>query len=339
MSDDEGSSSRRARRERRERRRERRRRGSDSDDEDDLEAGRGRNASTSAASNAQVRESKQNKGAMELTSTGGVSGGAVDAMTKAYEPIVQGIEQIRANTAKLRKMDIGAAYDEKMREAQTRKLDALVNETTRIGMEVKQRLDNLKQQNWEQRSKPGREIRENLFKKHALDFQNAFTEYKTVTEDLKKRLVDDKRRQLTTVSQSVGQPLSEEQIEVIISAGKADSVIQQVMMEDNARLYDIVADIEDRHTEILKLESQVHQVFELFKDLATLVDIQQESLDMIDMNITKAAEHVKKGEKELVEAREQQKKARKRRAFLLVCLLVILIVILVPTLTVTLRDA
>ena len=60
---------------------------------------------------------------------------------------------------------------------------------------------------------------------------------------------------------------------------------------------------------------------------------------MIDMNITKAAEHVKKGEKELVEAREQQKKARKRRAFLLVCLLVILIVILVPTLTVTLRDA
>jgi len=36
-----------------------------------------------------------------------------------------------------------------------------------------------------------------------------------------------------------------------------------------------VHDIEERHKGIMKLEQQVLEVFELFRDLATLVDLQQ----------------------------------------------------------------
>jgi len=37
----------------------------------------------------------------------------------------------------------------------------------------------------------------------------------------------------------------------------------------------VIEEIENRHLEILNLERQVMEVFELFKDLATLVDVQQ----------------------------------------------------------------
>jgi t-SNARE complex subunit (syntaxin) len=39
-------------------------------------------------------------------------------------------------------------------------------------------------------------------------------------------------------------------------------------------LQDIVADVEERHAEILKLERQVLELLELFRDLSMLVDQQ-----------------------------------------------------------------
>ncbi len=60
----------------------------------------------------------------------------------------------------------------------------------------------------------------------------------------------------------------------------------------------------------MKLEQQVLEVYELFRDLATLVDLQQESLDVIEHRINKAKDHTEKAEVELNEAEDYQKKAR-----------------------------
>ena len=55
---------------------------------------------------------------------------------------------------------------------------------------------------------------------------------------------------------------------------------------------------------------QVLEIYELFRDLATLVDLQQESLDVIENRIIKAKNYTEKAEVELNEAEEYQKKAR-----------------------------
>jgi hypothetical protein len=52
------------------------------------------------------------------------------------------------------------------------------------------------------------------------------------------------------------------------------------------------------------------EIYELFRDLATLVDLQQESLDVIENRIIKAKNYTEKAEVELNEAEEYQKKAR-----------------------------
>lgn len=68
--------------------------------------------------------------------------------------------------------------------------------------------------------------------------------------------------------------------------------------------------IEERHLDIMKLERQVLEIYELFRDLATLVDLQQESLDVIENRIMNAKDYTEKAEVELHEAEDYQKKAR-----------------------------
>jgi len=104
-------------------------------------------------------------------------------------------------------------------------------------------------------------------------------------------------------------------------------------------LQDVVRDIEDRHLDILKLERQVLEVYELFKDLATLVDIQQESLDVIENRVAKAKDYVEKGEKELAQAETYQKRSRKKTCCLLIILLIVLIVIIAPVLSTQLSKS
>jgi syntaxin 1B/2/3 len=296
---------------------------------------------TTAARKSEAKEKPADEGKRKATVAANVNvsdPSDIAAVTKLYEPVSELVEQIKKNTKTLRKLDT-SAHDEKTRADVNKRLDTLVTETTGKGIEVKNQLAKLKAKNFEWKAKPGNEARENLYKKSALDFQNVFTEYKDVTEDLKKKLVDDKKRQLKTMAESVQQPLSEEKIDIIIERGQADSVIQQVMMEDNARLYDIVSDIEERHGQVLQLERQVLEVFELFKDLATLVDIQQEDLDLIDSHIQTAKTKVEKGEKELQQARDYQRKARKKQCYILMCLLAFLVILVGGILLGTLNRA
>jgi t-SNARE complex subunit (syntaxin) len=129
----------------------------------------------------------------------------------------------------------------------------------------------------------------------------------------------------------VDSTLSDSAIDSIIESGKAQDVIKEALISDN--LKNVVAVIEERHLDILKLEHQVLEIYELFRDLATLVDLQQESLDVIENRILKAKNYTEKAEVELQEAEEYQKKARQRRCCLLFIVLGVLVAILLPSIS------
>jgi len=114
-----------------------------------------------------------------------------------------------------------------------------------------------------------------------------------------------------------------------VESGQANNVIKQALLSDN--LKSVVKDIEERHLDILKLESQVLEVYELFRDLATLVSLQQESLDVIEHRIQNAAAYTKQAQEQLVQAEHHQTKARQKKCCLLMILLGVLLAILVPS--------
>jgi len=196
---------------------------------------------------------------------------------------------------------------------------------------VKGTLDKINQENLALEKKEGAtaktQMRKNLYQTYIRKFHQVMQDYNRASHDFKKNLQERTRRQLKYVDSK----MTDADIEKIVESGKANEVMKQALISEN--LADIVREIEDRHLEILKLEQQVLEVFELFRDLATLVDLQQEHLDIIENRIESAAQNVAKGEENLIQARKHQTSARKKRAFLLVCLVVVLLCILIPVIT------
>lgn len=150
-------------------------------------------------------------------------------------------------------------------------------------------------------------------------YQQAWAEFKQVVQKTEHRTLSLLAPQLT-----------EEQLNKIIESGQIRTVIQQSLLSET--LQETVHHLEFRHFTILELERQVLELHELFKDLATLVDLEQESLNVIEVHIGKADNYVQRGADNLTDAQSYQKSARSRRCCLVFVLLAILVVILFPIL-------
>ena len=151
---------------------------------------------------------------------------------------------------------------------------------------------------------------------------------------LLKNIKDRTRRHLKIVADN---KINDEQIDEIIENGQANDVIKQALFVNN--MEEMMKDIKNRHEEIMKLEQSVLEIHELFKDLSNLVDLQQESLDIIEQRVKSSNNYVKAGATKIVKAHDYAKKTRKRKCCLLIIFLMILLAILFTVLLPTLGNA
>jgi len=208
-------------------------------------------------------------------------------------------------------------------------VNAIFSQAQSQGSECKKRLDNLNTENIkfekENPTAATTQARKNLHLKNVKDFQLSMKEFSEASDEFRKSLQDTTRRQLKNAG------LSDKEADKVVESGNAQQVLQQAMVDEN--LDDLVQEIESRHDDIMKLERQVLEVAELFKDLATLVDVQQDTIDTIEHRIESAKGHVDKGTEAVIEAEKLQKSGRKRTCIIIAIVLVVLIVILAPVLT------
>lgn len=266
-------------------------------------------------------------------------GGAEIASHMAkYEPIKRALATIEANVGQVNalKAKNKTTANERARKEVMNQLEKIMSSTSANGAAIKKQLDVIKVENAAYAEKQGEsaksQMRNNLYQTHIRKFHSVMNDYNSAAHAFKQDLQARTRREIKIVDKN----LDDRQIDAIIESGKAQDVIKEALISDNLR--NVVQTIEERHLDILKLERQVLEIYELFRDLATLVDLQQESLDVIENRILKAKNYAEKGEVEINEAEEYQKKARARRCCLLFLLLGILVVILVPTLLKTVGD-
>jgi t-SNARE complex subunit (syntaxin) len=212
-----------------------------------------------------------------------------------------------------------------------------MSSTNKYSQAIKKTLDEIKNENAkyseEDADSAKTQMRSNLYQTHVRRFQQVMNEYNSAAQSFKQELQKRQRREL----QIVVPDLPEEKLDEIVESGRSQDIIKQALVSDS--LQETVRIIEERHLEILKLEQQVLEIYELFRDLATLVDLQQESLDVIETRIQHAKNYAEKGEAELYEAEDYQRKARNRKCCILIVLLAIVAVILGPTLANVLPSA
>ena len=258
-------------------------------------------------------------------------------LVNRYDPIRL---HLRVITSRLERLDVAltrarTAAKESERATNQEEVRAIMEMLRQQAQGVKGELDQLKIQDeryGRARSVLGR-IRLNLHRHWTRRLARVVDQLNAGADRSQQDIVKRERRLLRIMRPD----LSGARLDEAAQQGRAEQLMRQVMISEEVR--DIVADQELRHLDVLALERSITEIYELAKDLATLVDQQAECLNSIESNITSALNHTETGEKALEDAEDYQKKGRKKQCCLLWCCLIILLIILVPIFAVSAHNA
>ncbi|XP_022254137.1 syntaxin-7-like isoform X2 [Limulus polyphemus] len=85
--------------------------------------------------------------------------------------------------------------------------------------------------------------------------------------------------------------------------------------------------LREREQAVKKLESDIQDVNQIFKDLASLVHEQGDIIDSIEANVESSAIQVEQGTQQLAKARQHQVAARRKACYLVIILVLVAVIV------------
>ncbi|XP_049635694.1 syntaxin-3 [Suncus etruscus] len=141
-------------------------------------------------------------------------------------------------------------------------------------------------------------------------FVEVMTKYNEAQVDFRERSKGRIQRQLEITGKKTTDEELEEMLEsgnpAIFTSGIIDSQISKQALNE----------IESRHKDIVRLESSIKELHDMFMDIAMLVENQGEMLDNIELNVMHTVDHVEKARDETKRAVKYKGQARKNLIFL-----------------------
>ncbi|KAG7247974.1 hypothetical protein CRUP_036372, partial [Coryphaenoides rupestris] len=104
-----------------------------------------------------------------------------------------------------------------------------------------------------------------------------------------------------------GKVTSDEELETILQSDNP-SIFTFDVVSDSKMTRQALSEIESRHHDIMDLESNIRELNEMFTDIALLVANQGDLVNNIEKNMSRAAEYVSVGKKEIKKAVIYKKK-------------------------------
>ncbi|XP_004628610.1 syntaxin-11 isoform X1 [Octodon degus] len=134
-------------------------------------------------------------------------------------------------------------------------------------------------------------------------FQQAMHEYNQA--EMKQR--DNCKIRIQRQLEIMGKDVSGEQIEDMFEQGKWD-VFSENLLADVKGARAALSEIESRHRELLRLESRIRDVHELFLQMAVLVEQQADALDVIEFNVQQTLEYTGEAKAQVRKAVQYKRK-------------------------------
>merc|ERR1719476_332966 len=101
---------------------------------------------------------------------------------------------------------------------------------------------------------------------------------------------------------------------------------------DTAAAKQTLADIEARHADIIKLETSIKELHDMFMDMAMLVESQGEMIDRIEYHVEHAVDYVQTATQDTKKALKYQSKARRKKVWLFGCVVLVVVVVILAVL-------
>mmetsp|Transcript_31629 Transcript_31629/g.69167 ORF Transcript_31629/g.69167 Transcript_31629/m.69167 type:complete len:294 (+) Transcript_31629:32-913(+) len=220
-----------------------------------------------------------------------------------------------------------AISTEQGREA-TERLDKLMKETNELAQQVRSSLKSMDAENKDfARLNEGASearIRTNMHGTLTRKFVDLMAEYQDIQTKYKGKYRERVERQYKIVKPSV----TKEEIDAALD-GDEEIFTQQILQgPGHASARNHLADIQERHRDILKLEASIQELHQLFRDMAILVESQGELLDQIEYTVSQSVNYTGKAVEELRTASKYQKQVRKKMCCIIVVVMIILVIFL-----------
>jgi len=264
----------------------------------------------------------------DVGGAGGMEGGNfMEEFFEQVEEIRGSIDLIQSNVEEVKKKH-SAILSNPVNDPKTKEeLDELMANIKKTANKVRGKLkmieNSIEQEEQSGVSSADLRIRKTQNSTLSRKFVEVMTDYNKTQTDYRERCKGRIQRQLDIAGKQVG----DDDLEEMIESGNP-GVFTQGIITDTQQAKQTLADIEARHNDIMKLESSIRELHDMFMDMAMLVESQGEMVDRIEYNVDHAKEFVDRAVADTKKAVQYQSKARRKKICIIIFIAVLLAVII-----------
>jgi syntaxin 1A len=247
-----------------------------------------------------------------------IDGGKMDEFFQEVEEIRENIDKIQNNVEDVKKKHSAILSAPQTDEKMKQELEDLMSDIKKTANKVRAKLKVIEQsiEQEEQVNKASADLRIKKTQHSTLSrkFVEVMTEYNRTQTDYRERCKGRIQRQL----EITGRTTTNEELEDMLEQGNS-AVFTQGIITDTAAAKQTLADIEARHADIVKLETSIKELHDMFMDMAMLVESQGEMIDRIEYHVEHAVDYVQTATQDTKKALKYQSKARRKKIMMLLC--------------------
>ncbi|CAN0368379.1 unnamed protein product [Lampetra planeri] len=233
--------------------------------------------------------------------------------------IAQNVEEV-----KKRHSSILAApnSDDKTKEELEKLLANIKVTANKVRSKLKAIETSIEQDELANRSSADMRIRKTQHSTLSRKFVEVMSEYNATQSDYRERCKQRIQRQL----QITGKLTTNEELEDMLESGNP-TIFSSGIIVDSQISKQALSEIESRHSDIMKLESSVRELHDMFLDMAMLVESQGEMIDRIEYNVEHSVDYVERAVSDTKKAVKYQSNARRKKIIIIICCIVLITVV------------
>ncbi|XP_077464987.1 syntaxin 3b isoform X3 [Stigmatopora argus] len=248
----------------------------------------------------------------------------MDEFFTQIEDIRNSIEKIDENVAEVKKLFSvilsAPTSDQKTQDD----LEAITNDIKKMANNARNKLKtierNLESEEQERVSADMR-IRKSQHAVLSRKFVEVMTKYNEAQVDFRERSKGRIQRQL----EITGKATTDEELEEMLESGNAAVFTAGIV--DSGISKQALSEIEARHKDIVRLESSIKELHDMFVDIAMLVENQGGMIDRIESNMDQSVGFVERAVADTKKAAKFQQEARRKKMMITLCCAIIGIVV------------
>ncbi|XP_058653442.1 syntaxin 3b isoform X4 [Onychostoma macrolepis] len=152
-------------------------------------------------------------------------------------------------------------------------------------------------------------------------FVDVMTKYNEAQVDFREKSKGRIQRQL----EITGKATTDEELEEMLEGGNAAVFTAGIV--DSGISKQALSEIEARHKDIVRLESSIKELHDMFVDIAMLVESQGGMIDRIESNMDQSVGFVERAVADTKKAAKYQQEARRKKMMIMLCCVILGIVV------------